>query len=142
VRDRVLTPLRSALNRSGSSWRLQFGVRLAVTVLLTLGIVGVAQYALAARQLTRRVLEQTLAGHEADAAVLNRLYKNAESKPWNEVGALLGHVAQRPGVHRVSIVAPDGTVAAVGKAGHGSSAAPADPKLRTRCASWCAPGLR
>jgi hypothetical protein len=120
--DSPSTTLRSALDRLLPSRRLQFGVRLALTVLLTLGIVGVAQYALAARQLTRRVLEQTLAGHEADAAVLTRLYKNAESKPWEEVGGLLGHVAQRPGVHRVSIVAPDGTVAAVGQAGHGSSA--------------------
>jgi diguanylate cyclase (GGDEF)-like protein len=124
MHDRPSRPLRSALDRTGSSWRLQFGVRLALTVLLTLGIVGVAQYALAARQLTRRVLEQTLAGHEADAAVLNRLYKDAESKPWAEVGALLGHVAQRPGVHRVSVVAPDGTVAAVGKAGHGGGQTP------------------
>jgi diguanylate cyclase (GGDEF)-like protein len=122
MHDRPLRPLRSALDRLIPSWKLQFGVRLALTVLLTLGIVGVAQYALAARQLTKRVLQQTLAGHQADAAVLNRLYKDAESKPWNEVGALLGHVAQRPGVHKVSIVAPDGTVAAVGKAGHGSSA--------------------
>ena len=122
MQDRPSRTLRSALDRLLPSWKLQFGVRLALTVLLTLGIVGVAQYALAARQLTRRVLEQTLAGHEADAAVLNRLYNNTESKPWDEVGALLGHVAQRPGIHRVSIVAPDGTVAAAGKAGHASSA--------------------
>jgi hypothetical protein len=53
---------------------------LALTLLLTLGIVGV-QYGLAARQLTKQVLEQTLAGHQADAAVVNRLYKSPTAGP-------------------------------------------------------------
>jgi hypothetical protein len=81
MRHRLMPWLRSARDRTGSSWRLQFGVRLALTVLLTLGIVGVAQYALAARQLSKRVLEQTLAGHQADAAVVNRLYKESDGRP-------------------------------------------------------------
>jgi diguanylate cyclase (GGDEF)-like protein len=121
MRDGLIPSLRSTLDRSGSSWRLRFGVRLALTVLLTLGIVGVVQYGLAARQLTKRVLEQTLAGHQADAAVVNRLYKESDGQPWRDVGELLKHVAARPGVNRVDIVAPDGTVAAVGQAGHSNA---------------------
>jgi diguanylate cyclase (GGDEF)-like protein len=124
MRHRRLEWLRPGLERTRPGSRLQFGVRLVLTLLLTMGIVGVAQYALAARQLTRRVLEQTVGAHHADAAVLHRLYKDAAGDPWKDVGELLNHVAQRPGVQQVSIIAPDGTVAAVGRAGHTSSGSP------------------
>lgn len=112
---------------SAVPWRPSFGVRLALTLLITIAVVGAAQYALAARQLSARAHEQTAVGHEADSRVLEKLAAESPNDPWKPVTALLGHIASRPGVVSVDLVGPDGDVAARGTAAH--SAAAGRPKM-------------
>ena len=123
ARRRWARPAQESTSWSVPSWRLRFGARMTLTLMLTLVVIGVGHYALEAKQLTKRVVEENLGAHLADAAVLHELHKNATDAPWTDVGELLNHVAARPGVRYVAIVAPDSSVAAVGSSGHSAAKA-------------------
>ena len=117
---------------SAVPWRPSFGVRLALTLLITIAVVGAAQYALAARQLSARAHEQTAVGHESDSRVLEKLAAESPNDPWKPVTALLGHIASRPGVVSVDLVGPDSDVVASGAALH--SAAKGQPTMPMKMA--------
>lgn len=113
------------MRRSPASQHLSFGLRLAGTLVLTTSLLGVAQYALAGRSLTDRVLAHDLDGHRADAEVLSSLHQPAAADPLAEVSSLLGHITSRPGVNAAVLVGPDGEVVLRGaahSAGTGHSA--------------------
>lgn len=98
--------------------------RMMITLLMTMVVVGVIQYAAADRLLTNRALAQLAAGHEADAKVIRGLYEASEaSDRLSPVRELLNHVAARPGVLRVALITSDATVAAVGRQGHAGAGA-------------------
>lgn len=110
---------------------LGFKTRLVITLVVTIAAVGATQYLLAARQLTKRVVEQTTTGHRADARVLRALHDGAAGDPWPEVRELLGHIASRPGIDAVALVAPEGDVLAVGMARHGGAGPGAGKSMST-----------
>ncbi len=85
-----------------------------LTLVVTTAVIGVAQYLLAARALTNRVVDQATVGHVADARVLEGLHRNATDDRWAPVRELLGHIASRPGIKQVAVVGPDARVIAVG----------------------------
>lgn len=95
---------------SAIPWRPSFGLRLAITLLITIVVVGAAQYFLAARQLSARAYEQTAAGYAADSRVLEKLAAASPADPLAPVRGLLGHIAARPGIDSVDLVGPDGAV--------------------------------
>ncbi|PPK94672.1 diguanylate cyclase (GGDEF)-like protein [Kineococcus xinjiangensis] len=99
---------------------LRFAASMMLTLALTLVGAGVAQYALMARALTERALQQTAVSSSADAMVLRELH-DAPDGGLPAVRELLDHIAARPGVHRVSLLAPDATVVAVGQPRHRST---------------------
>ena len=90
--------------------RGRFVLRLAATLVLTTSAVGVAQYELAGRALTERVLTQDLDGHRADGEVLTSLYRPDDADPMAEVASLLGHMAARPGLTGVALLDVSGDV--------------------------------
>ena len=96
--------------------RIPFALRLAISLLVTMLAIGGLQYLLAARALSKRVVEQTTSAHRADARVVSRLFDGDAREPWKPVRELLGHVAARPGVVDVGIVDARGRFAAVGVA--------------------------
>jgi diguanylate cyclase (GGDEF)-like protein len=100
-----------------------FAVRMALTLAVTTAAVGAAQYVLAGQALYGRVTAQDLAAHRADAQVLQSLYDPAAPDPLAEGRALLGHVAARPGVSGVVVLAPNGSVAAESAGRHEPDAA-------------------
>ena len=53
-------------------------IRMMVTLLVTLVVVGVIQYAAADRVLTNRALAQLASAHDADAKVIRSLYEASE----------------------------------------------------------------
>ena len=99
--------------------RTKVAVRMMITLFITMVVVGGVQYLAVDRALTNRALTQLAAGHEADAKVIRGLY---EASPAHDrqgpVRELLNHVAARPGVLRVALIAPDSTVTAVGRQVH------------------------
>ncbi len=111
-------PGGSSVGRSG------FALRLAATVVLTTLAVGAAQYVLADRALTERVLSHDLDGHRADADVLAALYRPSAADPLSEVASLLGHMASRPNLSSVVLLGPEGELLVSGS-GRGTSHPPA-----------------
>ncbi len=102
-------------------------VRMMITLLFTMMVVGVVQYVAVDRALTHRALIQLAAGQEADAKVIRGLYETSATQDrLGPVKELLNHVASRPGVMRVALISEDATVAAVGRQGHGDPAAAAE----------------
>jgi diguanylate cyclase (GGDEF)-like protein len=105
-------------------------IRMMATLLVTMVVVGVVQFVAVDRTLTTRALAQLATGHEADAKVIRGLYEaSTATDRLGEAKELLNHVAARPGVLRVALIAPDATVAAVGGQGHatGGATTPAMP---------------
>ncbi|HUG83437.1 MAG TPA: GGDEF domain-containing protein [Euzebya sp.] len=98
-----------------------FSRRLSATIVLTVLLIGAAQYFLASRELTARVLQQSVQGFEGDAQVLHGLYQGPDSD-LGPVAELLGHIAARPGVRSVVLLDADGEVLLEGVA-HGADMA-------------------
>ena len=93
----------------------RFTVRLAVSLVITTTGIGLAQYELAGRALTSRVLAHDLEGHRADAQVLASLHRPGTADPLSEVAGLLGHMSSRPGLASVLLAGPDGDVVLEGR---------------------------
>lgn len=101
----------------------RFGVRMTLTLVITIAVIGTVQYSLAARALRRRVVAQELTAHQADAVVLKDLHERAPAaEPWESVNELLNHIATRPDVEHVAVIDPGRVVVAVGRRGHGPAA--------------------
>lgn len=96
----------------------RFALRLAVTLLVTTAAIGAAQYLLAGRALTDRVLEQELTGLRGDAQVLSGLYDTTTADPYAEARPLLAHIASRPGVRGSMLVGPGGDLVGEGAPRH------------------------
>ena len=103
--------------------RGKFAIRMMLTLLITMVVVGVVQYVAVDYALTNRAMAQLAAAHQADAKVIRGLYEMTTAPDrLTPVKELLNHVVSRPGVLRTALIAPNGTVAAVGQQGNAADA--------------------
>ncbi|HUH07278.1 MAG TPA: hypothetical protein VML96_05660, partial [Egibacteraceae bacterium] len=111
---------RKAHRATGSAAERGFGVRLVLTLIVTLSAIGAAQYFLTGPRLIETALAREIDGYRSDATLLEQIYASNHLEDWAgealpvNVHREVVHMGQRSNVRLARLVSASGAVLGAG----------------------------